>query len=103
MGSRARMARAFGVEPKGLLQEIQRRLRTPQRIVEISREQAPVQQVVLTGDAVDLRAGVRNLFDKDPPITDNNSAPASDINGNTFPNTYDAVGRVLYVGATIKL
>ena len=54
-------------------------------------------------DAIDLRAGVRNIFDKDPPVTDNNSAPASDVNNNTFPNTYDALGRVIFVGATIKL
>jgi len=54
-------------------------------------------------DSIDLRAGVRNLFDKDPPLTDNNTAPASDINNNTFPNTYDALGRVIFVGATIKL
>jgi iron complex outermembrane receptor protein len=54
-------------------------------------------------DAIDLRAGVRNLFDKDPPLTDNNSAPASDINNNTFPNTYDTLGRVIFVGATVKL
>ena len=27
----------------------------------------------------------------------------SDINGNTFPNTYDALGRVIFVGATVKL
>jgi outer membrane receptor protein involved in Fe transport len=54
-------------------------------------------------DGVDLRAGVRNLFDKDPPVTDNNTAPASDVNNNTFPNTYDALGRVIFVGATVKL
>ncbi|HXC56501.1 MAG TPA: TonB-dependent receptor, partial [Rhizomicrobium sp.] len=54
-------------------------------------------------DAIDLRAGVRNLFDKDPPVTDNNTSKASDINNNTFPNTYDALGRVIFVGATIKL
>ncbi|HJW40091.1 MAG TPA: TonB-dependent receptor [Rhizomicrobium sp.] len=54
-------------------------------------------------DAIDLRAGVRNLFDKDPPLTDNNSAPASSINNNTFPNTYDALGRVIFVGGSIKL
>lgn len=54
MGSRARMARAFGVEPRRLLPEIQSRLRTPQTIVEVPREQAPVQQVVLTGDDIDL-------------------------------------------------
>jgi len=54
-------------------------------------------------DAVDLRFGVRNLFDQDPPLTDNNTAPANDINNNTFPNTYDALGRVIFVGATVKL
>ena len=53
--------------------------------------------------SVDLRAGVRNLFDRDPPVTDNNTAPASSINNNTFPNTYDALGRVIFVGATVKL
>jgi iron complex outermembrane recepter protein len=54
-------------------------------------------------DSIDLRAGVRNLLDKNPPLTDNNSAPASDINNNTFPNTYDALGRVIFVGGTVKL
>jgi iron complex outermembrane receptor protein len=54
-------------------------------------------------DAIDLRAGVRNIFDRDPPVTDNNTAPASDVNNNTFPNTYDALGRVIFVGATVKL
>ncbi len=42
-------------------------------------------------EGLELRAGIRNLFDKDPPLTDNNTAPASDINGNTFPNTYDSL------------
>ena len=54
-------------------------------------------------DAIDLRAGVRNILGQDPPLTDNNTAPASDINNNTFPNTYDALGRVIFVGATVKL
>jgi UbiD family decarboxylase len=53
-GSRSRMARAFGVPPEGLLKEIQRRLRTTPVLVEIPRSEAPVQQVVLTGDAADL-------------------------------------------------
>jgi outer membrane receptor protein involved in Fe transport len=50
-----------------------------------------------------LRGGVRNLFGRNPPLTDNNSAPASSINGNTFPGTYDALGRVVFIGATAKL
>ena len=53
--------------------------------------------------SVDLRAGVRNLFDRDPPITDNNTSTAASVNNNTFPNTYDALGRVIFVGATVKL
>ncbi|HLJ52677.1 MAG TPA: TonB-dependent receptor, partial [Rhizomicrobium sp.] len=54
-------------------------------------------------NGIQLRGGVRNLFGKNPPVTDNNSAPAASINGNTFPNTYDALGRVIFIGATAKL
>jgi 2,5-furandicarboxylate decarboxylase 1 len=53
-GSRARLARAFGVGPDKLLQEVLRRLGTTPEIVEVSRDEAPVQEVVLTGDAVDV-------------------------------------------------
>ncbi|HWX88711.1 MAG TPA: TonB-dependent receptor [Rhizomicrobium sp.] len=52
---------------------------------------------------LEIRGGIRNLFDQDPPLTDNNTAPASDINGNTFPNTYDALGRQIFLGVTAKL
>ncbi len=54
--SRARLARAFGVAPGELATEIQRRLRGRPEIVEISRAEAPVQEVVLTGDDADLTA-----------------------------------------------
>jgi outer membrane receptor protein involved in Fe transport len=54
-------------------------------------------------DQLQLRGGVRNLFGRNPPLTDNNSAPASSINGNTFPGTYDSLGRVVFIGATAKL
>jgi 2,5-furandicarboxylate decarboxylase 1 len=53
MGSRARMARAFGVEPKGLLAEIQKRLRQPQKVMEIDGP-APVQEIVTQGADADL-------------------------------------------------
>ena len=56
---------------------------------------------VATG--LELRGGVRNLFGRNPPLTDNNSAPASSVNGNTFPGTYDSLGRVVFIGATAKL
>jgi len=55
-GSRERLAHAFGVVPKDLLAEVVRRLKNKPEIIEISRDKAPVQQVVLTGDAIDLTA-----------------------------------------------
>src|SRR5690348_16693509 len=53
-GSRSRLARAFGVAPAELLPEVQKRLRGKPEIVEISRAEAPAQQVVLTGADADL-------------------------------------------------
>ena len=55
-GSRSRIARAFGVAPNELLHEIQRRMRNKPEIVEVSRAEAPAQQVVLTGADADLTA-----------------------------------------------
>lgn len=49
---------------------------------------------------VELRGGVNNVFDKDPP------AIAAGLlnsfgNGNTYPGVYDPMGRELFVGATV--
>jgi 2,5-furandicarboxylate decarboxylase 1 len=54
LGSRKRMAHAFGVSPRGLLPEVLKRLRNKPEFVTVQQDQAPVQQVVLTGDDIDL-------------------------------------------------
>ena len=54
IGSRARMALSFGVPPRELLAEVLSRLRNKPEIVEVARDQAPVQQVVSAGDEADL-------------------------------------------------
>jgi UbiD family decarboxylase len=54
MGDRGRLALAFGVDGRDVAREIARRLRNPQPVVEVARDAAPVQEVVLTGDAADL-------------------------------------------------
>ena len=59
------------------------------------------------GDRLELRAGVNNLFDKEPPIVtsgdgNNGSACPVSCNGNTYPGTYDTLGRLLYVSATVS-
>jgi len=61
MGSRARLARAFGAAPDQLLAEVLRRLRATPQVVEVPRESAPAQDIVLTGDKADLTALPVNL------------------------------------------
>lgn len=48
---------------------------------------------------VTARIVVDNLFDKDPPIRTNGSGF---VNGNTYPVVYDALGRRIGVGLTVK-
>ena len=60
-------------------------------------------------DRINLRAGINNLLDNDPPLVTSGSGsvggtnlcPTGPCNGNTFPGTWDALGRYLWVGATI--
>jgi outer membrane receptor protein involved in Fe transport len=50
-----------------------------------------------------VRGGVNNIFDRTPPLLDSTSfgisAPAFG-NGNTYPQVYDPLGRVFFVGLT---
>ena len=55
-GSRARIARAFGVAASELTNEIRRRLGSKPEVFEIARAQAPAQEIVLIGEAADLTA-----------------------------------------------
>ncbi len=56
VSSRSRIARAFSVAPDRLAAEIGRRLANKPQIVEVSRAEAPAQEVVLTGEEADLTA-----------------------------------------------
>jgi len=53
-GSRSRLAHAFGVLPNNMLRETLTRLRNKPQLVEVSHDQAPVQQVVMSGEQCDL-------------------------------------------------
>jgi iron complex outermembrane recepter protein len=62
------------------------------------------------GDHYNFRMGVNNAFDKRPPLVTGGSAvlggsnlcPAGPCNGNTYPGTWDALGRYFYAGATLN-
>jgi outer membrane receptor protein involved in Fe transport len=50
---------------------------------------------------ITLRAGVNNLFDKDPPIIPGDLSTAQN-NGNTAPGVYDALGRYIFTSLVAK-
>jgi outer membrane receptor protein involved in Fe transport len=49
-------------------------------------------------DKWNVRIGANNLLDKDPPLT---AQQTGLNNGNTYPQTYDSLGRYLFVGTTV--
>ncbi len=51
-------------------------------------------------DRLELRAGVNNVFDKDPPLIGAGHLNGGPLNGNTAPGTYDALGRFFFMGVT---
>ena len=55
------------------------------------------------GDHYNLRLGVNNILDNDPPLVTSaqGSCPAGPCNGNTYPGTWDALGRYFYAGVTL--
>ncbi len=54
VGSRDRLALAFDVPPERLLEEVRTRLANPIKPVEVASKDAPVHEVIWTGDDVDL-------------------------------------------------
>ena len=50
----------------------------------------------------DLTFTVMNLFDKDPPVVGNSAGSTTANGGNTFPATYDPLGRRFSASARIK-
>lgn len=49
-------------------------------------------------DQAKIYAGINNLTDREPPIVGNSTG----TNGNTFPGLYDALGRYLFMGASME-
>ncbi len=72
VGGRERLARALGVPKEAIVEELLRRLSLPPVLVELTREEAPVQQIVVTGDDIDalkLPAHLQHAFDGAPYIS----------------------------------
>ncbi len=53
-------------------------------------------------DKLTFRAGIQNIADKEPPLVGSNIGGLNaSFNGNTYPQTYDALGRFVFVGASV--
>lgn len=50
-------------------------------------------------ESTQLRLGVNNVFDEEPPLLPN--GPSGSANGNTFPN-YDNLGRYVFMGVNVS-
>ena len=51
---------------------------------------------------VDLTIAVQNLFNRTPPIVGYDLGSTAFNSGNTYPSTYDALGRKYAVGVKLK-
>jgi iron complex outermembrane recepter protein len=54
------------------------------------------------GDNLTFTVTVANLFDKKPPLTGQDIGSVAFNSGNTFPSTFDALGRSFRVGARLR-
>lgn len=55
-------------------------------------------------EGLEMRAGVNNILDQDPPLTSLAGFGGGETagRGNTYPQIYDAQGRFIFVGARVK-
>lgn len=52
----------------------------------------------------ELRVGANNIFDREPPlIVRNTAAGGGPVNGNTYPEWYDSLGRYIFASVTMNL
>jgi outer membrane receptor protein involved in Fe transport len=49
-----------------------------------------------------LGLGIQNVFDESPPVVGNEAADTSSNGGNTFPQSYDVLGRVYSLSIDVK-
>lgn len=52
-------------------------------------------------DNLRVNAGVRNVFEEEPPVVGGEAGDTSSNSGNTFPSTYDVLGRVFTIGVDV--
>ena len=57
----------------------------------------------LAAGKIEVRAGMNNVFDEEPPIVGQAAGPSIFGNGNTFPGLYDTLGRYWFAAVGLSL
>ena len=57
---------------------------------------------VNVNDNLEFTLSVQNLLDRDPPVVGSSAGSTTFNGGNTYPSTYDAIGRRFSAGARLK-
>jgi outer membrane receptor protein involved in Fe transport len=65
-----------------------------------SREYIDLTASYMVRKGLSLRLGVNNVLDKDPPIIGGSDFGSIFVNGNTYPQVYDTLGRYLFLNVT---
>ena len=77
-------------------------LATPRDAYLASRSYLDLNAQLRLAGSMRLTLGINNLLDKDPPFASSSSVTGFLGNGNTYPQLYDAYGRVVYCNLTVR-
>ena len=53
-------------------------------------------------DKVRVSLGIVDVFEKDPPVVGNEAADTTSNSGNTFPSSYNVLGRMYSLGVNMS-
>ncbi|HEY0683972.1 MAG TPA: TonB-dependent receptor [Steroidobacter sp.] len=67
-----------------------------------SRSYVDLSAAMTLAERYTFRLGANNLLDKDPPLNGSTTCPTGPCNGNTWPQAYDALGRQIFMTATVE-
>jgi outer membrane receptor protein involved in Fe transport len=66
-----------------------------------SREYFDLSTSYVVTKGVSARLGINNVLDKDPPIIGGGDFGGIYVNGNTYPQIYDTLGRYVFINVTV--
>jgi iron complex outermembrane receptor protein len=66
-----------------------------------SRDYFDVSAAYVVRKGISVRVGANNVLDKDPPIIAGADFGSAFVNGNTYPQVYDTLGRFVFMNVTV--